>query len=973
MAGLLGAVVLLAVLVAGVWVIAVATPVRARSALEARGSIMDLSPVQSPGPDSPAPPSPYPRLWQHAGSKGEAAQVRFPAPSLLSRQPLSRQGGGALIEEDFEGAFPGTTWALRDDSDDGFERTWGKDGTYVYTGNGAAWVAAGGADGLDPPGSQYPEHLDSWMVAGPFSLTEGMHIDLEFYAWYDTDQFDDYLFVGVSTDGEHFEGWTWWGWSGGWAYYSLDLSDYAGEPQVWLAFQFYSDGLSAGSHEGVWVDDVVLWESEPVREQELVQNGGFESGSLFPWDNEGSATAVRSEKAYEGAHAARLGGANDARDRLYQQVHVPDWAQIAEIRFWVYTHGEESFSGSDVTCGAVYLALPGDPLAEEGVVDLGCIDGVYQTSGWEEVRQALSGSELGAIHGQDVYLYFHHEADYSLPTEVWLDDVSFRVSGGSGDAYEPDNTPAQAAALTSGAGVFDLTINPAGDEDWFSIPGEAGKVLVADVDAAVHGSDVDSVMWLMDSDLEVLAHNDDDGHSVDSYITHTLSADGTYYLLVSSHHGHGHWKHTYALTATVLTGSPPPLPPPPPPPPLPPDAKEWTAILYLSGDDGDLYDIYRGPRGTLRNLEAIVGAKTSLLDVIVLLDGPNHDDTERFVVQPGGAYTDNVNRWDMGELNMGDPQTLVEFARWAMDNYPAHHYLLAIDDHGDGTRGISEDLTSHHDRITVKELRGALKAITGEGATKIDVLVYEACLMGLYENAHDVWEYADYLFVFESIGWASSWTYATYLAGLDPGMTAEQLGRRIEEQYASLVSHPYVSALVELSEVEWIHGAVDSLADALSARVETDRAALARARDAAQKFEQNGNHEIDNGDPYVDLWHLADRVAEEFPDLTSETDVVKSAVEAAVVSGTTRSGYYETSYWDHSHAHGLSIYWPQTASGSYSAYVEDQLYTATRFGRWDEFLEAYFGEDRRGLPVDPGLVAKPPALLNTIFLPLVLK
>ena len=42
---------------------------------------------------------------------------------------------------------------------------------------------------------------------------------------------------------------------------------------------------------------------------------------------------------------------------------------------------------------------------------------------------------------------------------------------------------------------------------------------------------------------------------------------------------------------------------------------------------------------------------------------------------------------DLGELNMSDPATLVDFATWAIKTFPADHYVLILSDHGMGWPG----------------------------------------------------------------------------------------------------------------------------------------------------------------------------------------------------------------------------------------------------------------------------------------------
>jgi len=49
---------------------------------------------------------------------------------------------------------------------------------------------------------------------------------------------------------------------------------------------------------------------------------------------------------------------------------------------------------------------------------------------------------------------------------------------------------------------------------------------------------------------------------------------------------------------------------------------------------------------------------------------------------------------DLGEVNMADTQTLVDFATWAIQTYPAEHYVLILSDHGMGWPGGWSDPTA---------------------------------------------------------------------------------------------------------------------------------------------------------------------------------------------------------------------------------------------------------------------------------------
>jgi hypothetical protein len=128
----------------------------------------------------------------------------------------------------------------------------------------------GGADGaLLACGSQYPNNAGSWMIYGPFSLTDATAADLSLRLWVDSAGGNDQLAWMASTDGTFFNGWVAWGSSGEWAAGVLDLSDVPhmgdliGEPNVWIGLRFVSDSYGS-SAEGAYVDDIVLRKFVPA-------------------------------------------------------------------------------------------------------------------------------------------------------------------------------------------------------------------------------------------------------------------------------------------------------------------------------------------------------------------------------------------------------------------------------------------------------------------------------------------------------------------------------------------------------------------------------------------------------------------------------------------------------------------------------------------------------------------------------------
>ncbi len=892
--------------------------------------------------------------------------------------------------EDFEDGIDPSTWLTVDQSDDGAERFWGADDFRVNSGDQSAWVAAGGADGVDPELYYYPHNLDAWLITNRhFDLSDVQMADAEFTMYLDTEPQDDYVFVGASVDGEDFYGESWTGFSGGWQSFNLDLSDFIGYQQVQLAWYFHSDGDNWGGleYDGVWLDDVTVWTYEdtgPPQSDESIQNGDFETGDLTGWVAPPGSTVIVTEATnpVSGDYVAYFGGIPNADELLYQPITVPDSdVTSARFGFWINEFGTEIAAGADLFCAGLY-----DSELDDLLLDLGCLDGVDASTSaldpdpWWQVDYHLTGEEWNAIKGQTVNVVFEMQTDGSLNTTILVDDVTFEVvtGGSTGDAYEPNDSRAEATAATLGTVMSDLTIDPDGDYDYFSLSGDAGDTAVVDIDAAVNGSALDSYVWLLDSSGDVVCENDDDGYTLDSYLSCELISGGTHYVVVTSYDGSGDRSYAYTLLVDVSgSGEPSPTPPPTPEPtpePTPPPGgtKDWTAILYLDGDN-NLCDSYPY---LITRMEDELGAKlSSFLNVVVLFDrDPRYcssGGTTRYLVQPGSNYTDGTNRWDMGELNMGDPQTLVNFATWAMRNYPAEHYYLAIDNHGGGISGVAWDDTDSHDNITNDELYTALKEITQNGSRRLDVFAYEACLMGMYENAYDIREFTDYVFFFPTISWTNNASYPSYLghSNFTASTTGRELGEIIFDVYYAAVTNPYALSLIDSSKMAAVQAAVDDWADALSASVGTTKNGMTSARSNAQKIDTNGDDLLTDQDNYIDLWDLADEMAARGIAATEAADV-----KAAVDEATVRSDQRSRGTLNYTNIHGLSIYWPQTASGAYSAYVGDRVYNSTRDGRWDEFLEDYFGgSERGGMPTDPGPTERRPdaGMGNNVYLPLV--
>jgi hypothetical protein len=706
------------------------------------------------------------------------------------------------------------------------------------------------------------------------------------------------------------------------------------------------------------------------------QNRTFERGDLSSWILPSRSTVLPAAvpNPEDGSYVAYFGGIPNANEQLYQPFAFPaEPVADAHLSFQVTQYGEETTPGTDIFCAALY-----DSDLNERLVELDCLDGAAASSTtfnnvWQQINYDLSGSELAPLRGQTVNLVFEMTTNNSLHTVVFVDDVELEIATGGteSDAHESNNTFAAATTLTVGQPMNNLSINPTNDEDFFTFSGSAGQVVVVDIDTDPTHSTLDSMVMLLNDRGQILCQNDDDPATFDSYLQCTLPYTGEYYVLVRSYDRTGSSSSTYTLSVNLYAaGSVPPPPQPAPAPPSPASGAAWTAMLYFAGDN-DMCDEYPI---LIERMEQELGSKIGddgFLNIVVQFDRhaaycAGQDSTIRFVVQEDGNYQDGINHWDLGELNTGDPQTLTDFATWSMQNYPADHYYLAIDNHGGGLTGIASD-TTDNDEISNLEMRGALKQITNNGQHKLDVLAYEACLMGLYETAYDVREFTDYLFFFETVSWPNREAYSGYLGDerFTPMSTGYDLGKIMFDEYVEAVDSPHTPALIDTAQLDELNVAVNAWADTLRALARTSKPAMTAARQAAQKIDI-----LSDNNKYLDLWDLADHMAAQGL-AVPQSEAVKAAIDAAVIN--TNNHSFGNHNYDN--AHGLSIFWPEDTSGAYQNYINDQVYATTSESTWDEFLRTYNSTaDHPTLPAEP----EPPEFLpaksnNTVYLPSVLR
>ncbi|MFQ5614201.1 MAG: clostripain-related cysteine peptidase [Anaerolineae bacterium] len=932
--------------------------------------------------DRPQPPEGGTSPGSAAPSQGMIGPQAVDAPD----QAKALQAGGWTLkgQEDFEGQF-GTgvscnvsggqpLWDIEDFGPDGLDRSWGDDNFRSFAGSWSAWPASSGADALDPEFFYYPNNLNSWMTCGPFDFSNAADAYADFWLWLDTELNADWFLFGASVDNNVFDVTYWSGSSDGWTYEPFWLTPYAGYSQVWLAWIFQSDA-NPTQNEGAWVDEISIWTYDiPSLDPQgnLIQDGSFEnSGQGWQWSTNPATAAssanpvgrlnpttvdLDSTTYVDGSWSARMFSNGSFNDFLYQPVTIPSGATSIEFNFWFGVTTLEANQGTDWFCASLT-----DASFSTLIVDLGCLDAAFTTGTWQEAIYSLTDQEVAdAVAAGSVNLVFelYNRGAAGTGTAAWVDFVRLYAVGGQGGGYvdsnEPNDDSTSATSLACGGtatGTIGDVLNSYGDEDWFRVDNVPTGRMDINIDAETKSppSALDSVVYLYDNSLALLDFNDDDGVTYDSYLVYTNTVpNATYYVQVVSYDGYGSSDSFYDLGVNCAgTGSGPPTPPSTPTGP----ADTWTLMLYLNAEDQSFEQTLRK---YITDMESVLVGKTGFLTVTVLFDGPANGDTVRYLLQPGGNYTNGVNKWPLSEQNLGDRDTLAAFAKWSMDNYPAENYYLAIDDHGHGVYGISWDKTNGNDSLTPPEIYSALKDATNNGARKIDIFDYEACLMGIAENAYDVRDWVNYVTFSEQISWGID-TYPQYFSDLAGADTPLTVGTRIVNRYnagANSAGYPNTISLIDTGQMGAVKQAVTDLANALVAT--GDKNAVTAARSNSQAFAADDDATNPALADYIDLWDLADKTAG-LPGVASAATQVKTAVDNAVVVEQHASGNVGSFTWDHADAHGLSVYYPAgNASKAFNDYTAERLFVMSTDesginGRWDEFLTWAVTESGNGV------------------------
>ncbi len=234
--------------------------------------------------------------------------------------------------------------------------------------------------------------------------------------------------------------------------------------------------------------------------------------------------------------------------------------------------------------------------------------------------------------------------------------------------------------------------------------------------------------------------------------------------------------------------------------------QKWLVMVYQDADDQALeQDIFIDLNEMERSM-----ASTDEVVVVTQIDRfkggfagtENWSSARRYLVMPDNdlSTVGSDLLMEIGEVDMADGDTLVDFVTWAVNEFPADKHMLIMSDHGMGwpggwsdpspdTRdGGSAPLISalQHDSIYLNELDEALATIQSTtGIDKFELIGMDACLMSQLEVYTMLEPYAHYAVASEETEPGLGWAYSAFLSLLvyDPNIDTAQVAANIVETY----------------------------------------------------------------------------------------------------------------------------------------------------------------------------------------------
>lgn len=382
-------------------------------------------------------------------------------------------------------------------------------------------------------------------------------------------------------------------------------------------------------------------------------------------------------------------------------------------------------------------------------------------------------------------------------------------------------------------------------------------------------------------------------------------------------------------------------------------------MLYLDADNDieadAVYDLEEIERG---------GGGNSEINVIILFDRvPGYDDSHgnwsgsRYYLASEDQSTiefDSILLEDLGEVDMSNPTTLINFLNFCFENYPAENYCLDLWNHGWGVYGMCTDETDFNEEnngLSLDTLQYAITNSTDTYGTEIAVISMDACDMNTLEVAWELRNLCKYFIATEDV--TPGYEYEPIIRGLldTPEMTAFELCKLMVDTYANEFDSWDFTCLSVINEslitdvIPYINNFADKLTYVLTEF----------GYETLLSWIRKTSHDFFGGD-FVDLITFTEKIKSftNYEPLKRVTNELVCFLEQLVAYNWQQSSHQGA-------ARGISIFLPYS-------YRQEIFYMLNNYvnqigvfegmdwqrdSQWDEFLELYWRQSYYVVQPDP--------------------
>lgn len=224
------------------------------------------------------------------------------------------------------------------------------------------------------------------------------------------------------------------------------------------------------------------------------------------------------------------------------------------------------------------------------------------------------------------------------------------------------------------------------------------------------------------------------------------------------------------------------------------EEKDYTVMVYMIGSDleSDEDEVIGAASKDLQEMiEVMTGEQSEAINekanLVVEVGGSYHWEVENLADMQNARFCiDDKGISGLTEIpntNMGESTALSDFINYASGTYPAKNYVLLFWNHGNGPiDGYGYDVLHSGDTVMLSEMREGIEN-SKLADKKIQLVGFDACLMGSMETAGIMSQYADYMVASEELEPEDGWDYAWLSVFAEENVNGEIIGQNVVDHY----------------------------------------------------------------------------------------------------------------------------------------------------------------------------------------------